>query len=182
LTSSADFPIIQYADDTLLILSADEDQPLFLKNLLIDFGNATGLKVNYDKSNLIPINITEERLQVLLQTLQCQKGSLPFTYLGLPLSTTKPAKEFFMPILQSAQRRLSACSMYLSYGDKLRLVYSVLSSLPTFYMSTLRLYQWVIKEFDKYRRHCLWRRKDLEEHGHPRLHGRWYVSPRIKEA
>jgi hypothetical protein len=182
LTSSADFPIIQYADDTLLILSADEDQLLFLKNLLIDFGNATGLKVNYDKSNLIPINITEERLQVLLQTLQCQKGSLPFTYLGLPLSTTKPAKEFFMPILQSAQRRLSACSMYLSYGDKLRLVNSVLSSLPTFYMSTLRLYQWVIKEFDKYRRHCLWRRKDLEEHGHPRLHGRWYVSPRIKEA
>jgi hypothetical protein len=149
---------------------------------LIDFGNATGLKVNYDKSNLIPINITEERLQVILQTLQCQKGSLPFTYLGLPLSTTKPAKEFFMPILQSAQRRLSACSMYLSYGDKLRLVNSVLSSLPTFYMSTLRLYQWVIKEFDKYRRHCLWRRKDLEEHGHPRLHGRWYVSPRIKEA
>jgi mannosylglycoprotein endo-beta-mannosidase len=57
--------------------------------------------------------------------------------------------------------------MYLSYGDKLRLVNSVLSSLPTFYMSTLRLYQWVIKEFDKYRRHCLWRRKDLEEHGQP---------------
>jgi hypothetical protein len=57
--------------------------------------------------------------------------------------------------------------MYLSYGDKLRLVNSVLSSLPTFYMSTLRLYQWVLKEFDKYRRHCLWRRKDLEEHGHP---------------
>jgi hypothetical protein len=57
--------------------------------------------------------------------------------------------------------------MYLSYGDKLRLVNSVLSSLPTFYMSTLRLYQWVLKEFDKYRRHCLWRRKDLEGHGHP---------------
>jgi hypothetical protein len=167
LTSSVDFPIIQYVDDTLLILNADEEQLLFLKNLLIDFGNATGLKVNYDKSNLIPINTSEERLQVLLHTLQCQKGSLPFTYLGLPLSTTKPSKEFFMPILQSAQRRLSACSMYLSYGDKLRLVNSVLSSLPTFYMSTLRLYQWVLKEFDKYRRHCLWRRKDLEEHGHP---------------
>jgi mannosylglycoprotein endo-beta-mannosidase len=57
--------------------------------------------------------------------------------------------------------------MYLSYGDKLRLVNYVLSSLPTFYMSTLRLYQWVIKEFDKYRRHCLCRRKDLEEHGQP---------------
>nr|XP_051221457.1 extensin-like [Lolium perenne] len=51
-----------YADDTLLILPADEVQLLFLKDLLIDFGNATRLRVNYDKSNLIPINISEDRL------------------------------------------------------------------------------------------------------------------------
>jgi hypothetical protein len=69
LTSSLDFPVIQYADDTLLILRADEDQLLFLKDLLIEFGNATGLRVNYDKSNLIPINIPDERLQVVLQAL-----------------------------------------------------------------------------------------------------------------
>jgi hypothetical protein len=62
LTSLLDFPIIQYADDTLLILPADEVQLLFLKDLLIDFGNATRLRVNYDKSNLIPINISEDRL------------------------------------------------------------------------------------------------------------------------
>jgi hypothetical protein len=34
-------------------------------------------------------------------------------------------------------------------------------------MSTLRLYQWVIKEFDKYGRHCLWRKKDMEENSQP---------------
>jgi hypothetical protein len=43
-------------------LPADEVQLLFLKDLLIDFGNATRLRVNYDKSNLIPINISEDRL------------------------------------------------------------------------------------------------------------------------
>jgi hypothetical protein len=82
LTSSLDFPVIQYADDTLLILPADEDQLLFLKDLLIEFGNATGLRVNYDKSNLIPINIPDERLQVLLRALQCQKALswAPFKY------------------------------------------------------------------------------------------------------
>jgi hypothetical protein len=68
-----------------------------------------------------------------------------------------------MPLILSAQRRLSACSMYLSYGDKLRLVNSVLSSLPTFYLATLNVYKWVLSEFDKYRRHCLWRTKDLED-------------------
>nr|XP_051208510.1 formin-like protein 5 [Lolium perenne] len=46
LTSSLDSPVIQYADDTLLILPANEGQLLLLKNLLIDVGNATGLKTS----------------------------------------------------------------------------------------------------------------------------------------
>jgi hypothetical protein len=60
-----------------------------------------------------------------------------------------------------------ACSIYLSYGDKLMLLNSVLSSLTTFYLSTLKIHQWVINEFDKYRRHCLWIKRDLEEKSHP---------------
>jgi hypothetical protein len=52
--------------------------------------------------------------------------------------------------------------MYLSYGDKLRLVNSVLSSLSTFYLSTIKVYQLVLGEFDKYRRQCQWRKNDLE--------------------
>jgi hypothetical protein len=31
---SGDFPIVQYADDTILLLSVDRDQVMFLKNLL----------------------------------------------------------------------------------------------------------------------------------------------------
>jgi hypothetical protein len=84
LTSSLDFHMVQYADNALLILLADEGQLLFLKILLTNFGSAIRLKVNYDKSNMIPINISDGRLHVVLQTLQCQKGIFPFTYLGLP--------------------------------------------------------------------------------------------------
>jgi hypothetical protein len=93
--------------------------------------------------------------------LNCQLGNLPFLYLGLPLSISKPPKEYFMPLIMCIQRRLPSCAMYLNYGSKLRLVNSVLSSLPIFSMSTLKLYQWVLDECDKYRRHCLWRKKDL---------------------
>jgi retron-type reverse transcriptase len=69
LTSSLDFPVVQYADDTIIILQADESQLLYLKDLLLRFGEATGLKVNYGKSNLIPINVPEERVHVLLDAL-----------------------------------------------------------------------------------------------------------------
>src|SRR4051812_32623830 len=37
-----------------------------------------------------PINISEQRLQDLAQLFGCQMGKLPFTYLGLPMGTTRP--------------------------------------------------------------------------------------------
>jgi hypothetical protein len=70
-------------------MQADVHQIIFLKSLLHRFGQATGLKVNYAKSSLIPINISEERVRLFTTALQCQFGMLPFTYLGLLLSSTR---------------------------------------------------------------------------------------------
>jgi hypothetical protein len=58
LKEPVDFPIVQYADDTLLILEACPSQLLTLKQILTTFASATGLKVNYDKSIMLPINIS----------------------------------------------------------------------------------------------------------------------------
>lgn len=57
-----EFPIIQYADDTLLILQAEASQLFFLRALLNSFEMATGLKVNFSKSQMMPINMSAERL------------------------------------------------------------------------------------------------------------------------
>jgi hypothetical protein len=89
------FPILQYADDTLIILQADEQHLTHLQRILQDFGNVFGLRVNYAKSNLIPINVAPEKVATFTVALQCQVGSFPFTYLGLPLSTTKSGKNSF---------------------------------------------------------------------------------------
>jgi hypothetical protein len=143
LQCSHSFPILQYADDTLVIMEADVAHLQHLTEILQIFGNATGLRVNYAKSNLIPINIPETRVHLFTSTLNCQLGAMPFTYLGLTLSTTKPKKECFLPLIQCIQRRLPSCTVYLNYGSKLRMLNSVLSSLPMFYLCSLKLYQWV---------------------------------------
>jgi hypothetical protein len=59
---NTDFPIVQYADDTLLILQACPIQLIASKEVLETFAQATGLRVNYSKSCLIPINVTEDKL------------------------------------------------------------------------------------------------------------------------
>jgi hypothetical protein len=100
---NTDFPIVQYADDTLLILQACPAQLIALKDLLQTFGTATGLKVNYSKSCLMPVNITDERLQFLAHTFGCAVGTLPFTYLGLPLGTSKPSVQDLSPIVDQIE-------------------------------------------------------------------------------
>jgi hypothetical protein len=45
-TSDEDFPIVQYADDTLLILPVNEVQLLALKETLQKFSTSTALKIN----------------------------------------------------------------------------------------------------------------------------------------
>jgi hypothetical protein len=57
------------------------------------------LKVNSSKSFLVPINIDNEKAMHLASTMGCQVGTLPFTYLGLPLGTTRPFVEEFAPLL-----------------------------------------------------------------------------------
>lgn len=45
----SDFPIVQYADDTLLIMEACPKQLFVLKALLNTFADSTRLRVNYHK-------------------------------------------------------------------------------------------------------------------------------------
>lgn len=160
-----DYPIVQYTDDTLIIMPGDAVQLMTLKGLLRTFADSTGLKVNYDKSSLVPLNMDHDRALHLAATMGCQVGTMPFTYLGLPLGTTKPTVNEFLPILTRIEKRLMGINKMLSYDGRLLMVNSVLSSLPTFYMCTLHLPASVIEQIDKYRKHELWDNGDINRNG-----------------
>jgi len=69
----------------------------------------------------------------------CKIQSLPFTYLGLPMGTTKPRVEHYAPLMNRTERRLTATSNFLTHAGRLQLVNSVLSSLPTYAMCSLQV-------------------------------------------
>jgi hypothetical protein len=56
-----------------------------LKLILIGFENLTGLKINYTKNELIPLNITEQESNNMAQLFGCKISTLPIKYLGIPL-------------------------------------------------------------------------------------------------
>jgi hypothetical protein len=144
-------PIVQCADDTLLIMKVCPIQLMALKNLLEAFAQATGIRVNYAKSSMMDINVTEQRLQDLVAVFGCAVGQLPFTYLGLPLGTTKPTVEDMSPLLGMVERRLNASAFFLGYGGRLQFVKSVLSSLPTFFLCSLKVQKTILNICDRSR-------------------------------
>jgi hypothetical protein len=109
------YPILQYADDTLLIMPADAVQLNRLKDILRLFSASTGLQVNFHKTTIVPINIDTDHAQALAQSFGCKVESLPFTYLGLPLGTTRPSVNDLMPLVSKLDKRLSGISSLMTY-------------------------------------------------------------------
>jgi hypothetical protein len=59
------FPIIQYADNTILIMRASQKELLCLKAILETFAQSTGLRVNHAKPCLVPLNLEMEQAENL---------------------------------------------------------------------------------------------------------------------
>jgi hypothetical protein len=76
---------LHFSDNTLLFLEATYHKIHVLRWLLIGFENLSGLKINYNKCEMIPLNITEEMGTHLTSLFECKVGHLPITYLGIPL-------------------------------------------------------------------------------------------------
>jgi hypothetical protein len=148
-----------------LVLPADARQLFTLKGLLRSFSDSTGLNVKFKKSFLVPINISAEKTHHLAQTFGYEVGSTPFTYLGLPLGTTRPSVYEFTPLISRMEKRLYSVSKFLSYQGRIVLVNFVFSVLPTYYMCSLVIPPTVIHQIDRFRKHCLWSKEDISRRG-----------------
>jgi hypothetical protein len=109
------------------------------------------------------MNLDREEAKGFANAFGYQIGSMPFTYLGLPMGTTKPEIKDMSPLVARIERRLSSTHSFISYGDRLVMVKSVLFSPPTFFKLTLMIPVGIVDVVDRARRHCLWRKKDKDK-------------------
>lgn len=153
---------IQYADDTLVICRAVEDDVLALKSALLQFSKATGLQINFAKSTMISLHIDQSKESSLSELLQCKLESLPMAYLGLPLSLHKLTSTDLQPIVSKVDRFLAGWeAALLSQAERLILVNAVLSIVPVYAMSAFKLPPKVIEAIDKRRRAFFWTGEDV---------------------
>jgi Reverse transcriptase (RNA-dependent DNA polymerase) len=76
---------LQYTDNTLLFIKTDYLMAEHVKWVLRAFEGLSGLKINFNKSELIALNIDTLVARNFAMQLSCKLGALSLKYLGLSL-------------------------------------------------------------------------------------------------
>ncbi|RVW50807.1 Transposon TX1 uncharacterized 149 kDa protein [Vitis vinifera] len=117
---------------------------------------ASGLKINLDKSMVIPVGEVEGVLEMAAE-IGCRVGQLPTVYLGLPLGTPNRASSVWDGVEERMRRRLALWKrQYLSKGWRITLIKSTLSNIPLYQMSVFRMPKSVVRRIEKLQRDFLW--------------------------
>ena len=129
---------------------------LYLSWILLYFEALSGLRIYLDKSAILPVGKVEN-LNQLASELGCRVGSLPSSYLGLPLGSKLNSSRVWEGIEEKFGRRLVAWkSQYISKGGRLMLIRSTLSNMPMYMLSLFRMPKSVKNRLEKIQRDFLW--------------------------
>jgi hypothetical protein len=149
--------VLQYADDTLIVLQGDIEGVSALKNILDQFAAMPGLYINYAKSTLVPIHMDEQLVLRCVDIIGCKREGFPQPYLSLPLSIKKLPMSAYTPYIQKTDRYLSGWRAHLlNVMGRAVLINSVIDSQLVYFMSSLQLPPSIIKQMDGIRRAFLW--------------------------
>ncbi|KAF1887995.1 hypothetical protein Lal_00024004, partial [Lupinus albus] len=87
----------------------------------------------------------------------CGIGSIPFNFLGIPVSVNPRRLSTWSPVLEAFKKKLSLWHLkFLSFGGRVALLKSVMCSLPIYFLSFYKAPMSVISEIDKLQRRFLW--------------------------
>ena len=129
---------------------------LNLSWILLYFEALSGLRINLDKSIILPVG-NVDNLNQLACELGCRVGSLPSSYLRLPLGSKMNSTRVWEGIEEKIRRRLAAWKrQYISKGGRLTLIRSTLSNMPIYLLPLFRMPKSVKSRLEKIQRDFMW--------------------------
>ncbi|RVX14337.1 hypothetical protein CK203_017368 [Vitis vinifera] len=120
------------------------------------FKACSGLRINLEKSELIPVGRVHNIKDLALE-LGCNVGGLPFCYLGMPLGAPFKSVVVWDGVEERFRKRLPMWKrQYISKGGRLTLIRSTLSSMPIYFMSLFCMPRKVRLRLEKIQMDFLW--------------------------
>jgi len=127
-----------------------------LKWLLVCFEQLSGMKNNYDKSDLLVAWVDEDRANEFARIFCCKRSSFPIKYLVVPLHFTKLRKAYLLPVIDKIVKRIASWKgRLLSYAGTLTLLKSCLASIPVYLFSVIKFPRWAIDLINTHMGHFL---------------------------
>jgi hypothetical protein len=134
--------ILQYVNDTIVFLKHDLDGAVHMKLLLYLFEMLSGLKINFNKSEISMINDEENWSQSYAKIFNCQVGLFPIKYLG----PSRLKVSDWLPLVEKSLKRLDVWKgSALSIARRSTLISLGLNNSPIYHMSVYLLPKTTIK-------------------------------------
>ncbi|KAJ9564272.1 hypothetical protein OSB04_000238 [Centaurea solstitialis] len=116
---------LQYADDAIFFGKWSKGNLKNLLKILECFRLVSGLKINLRKSKLFGVGIVESEVRSWANEIGCEGGSLPFTYLGLPVGASMRKINDWRGVVDKVTSKLGSWkAKSISFGGRLTLVKS----------------------------------------------------------
>lgn len=124
---------MHYANDLLVLTTGGLEDLRIVKLILSVFEGMTVLATNFSKTCMSSSTWGVLSDPETVETLSCERGLLPVTYIGIPITGRRPRRQEWEGFIMKIRRRLSSWKVHhLSLGGRLTLVNSVLIALPTY--------------------------------------------------
>ena len=128
--------ILKYTDDTIFFGEATLQNVRVIESILRCFELASGLKINYAKSCFRAMGKSDQWRKEAAEYLNCRILSMPFTYLGIPIRANPRRSELWDPVIRKCERKLARWKQrHLSFGGRVTLIQSILTSIPIYFFS-----------------------------------------------
>lgn len=100
------FPLLHFADDTIVLCKATRANLWAIKTIFRCFELVSGLKVNFSKSCMYGTNYDDQFLCIVAKFLFCRVGKLPFKFQGIPVSANPRRSSTWDPSVSSMMKKL----------------------------------------------------------------------------
>ena len=128
----------QFLDETMLMGHPYAQESRNIKTCLINFGKASGMEVNEQKSLVFFFNTPQITRRNICRILGFQEISLPSKYLGGPLENSKVRKGSWLELLEKMRKCLTNWTIWpLNFASRLILVKSILQAMLVYLFSAL---------------------------------------------
>ncbi|XP_048503121.1 uncharacterized protein LOC125498862 [Beta vulgaris subsp. vulgaris] len=134
---------------------------IFADDLMLFSKVTSGLEASPEKTAIYYFgNVKEEEQSRILQVTGYKKGSFPFRYLGVPITSKRLSKaDCDILVDRMLKRIMSWSSRHLSYAARTTLVNAVLMSLHTYWAQNFLLPKCVLHRINQVCRAFLWEGK-----------------------